>query len=786
MVEFTGERVIPGQVNEDLWNEHLARYAFARRYANGKRVLDAGCGTGYGAAELALSASSVTGVDLDPEAIAFAREHYQSPALRFLASTCTAMPFPNHEFDVIVAFEVIEHLADYRAFLDECARVLRPPGLVIVSSPNRRYYAETRAKTGPNPYHQHEFEADEFVRELGRLFPGVRLLLQNRVESFAFHSALSASEAEAFIGSSDANPEDAHFLIALCSLEAIPEPEAFVYVPKAANLLREREHHVALLEQELDRAKQWLADTQTERDRMIELFREQKEQLEERNRWAAQLGSELTRAGERIVALQNELEKVRSGYESKVLELKEDDRKKTEWALTTSRALDAKSEELAECVRLLETAEATVIERTHWAQKVEAQRQELAAELNRVHASRWLKLGRILRLGPRLISPEIAPEVRTLLTIFWRLVKLVPVLILSPILLLVAACGMAAVDLAGASRKKRLPANRRPATTSASVVIPNWNGRDLLEKYLPSVVEALRGDPANEIVVVDNGSSDGSAQFLRDHFPSIRVLALDRNLGFGGGSNAGFRAAKNDIVVLLNSDMRVEPDFLAPLLEAFTDENVFSVACQIFFSDPNKLREETGLTQGWWENGGLRVRHRADANVQIPYPCFYGGGGSCAFDRSKFLELGGFDELLRPFYLEDTDLGYLAWKRGWKVLYQPRSVVYHEHRGTIGKHFSKSRIDRVLKKNFILFRVEEHSRVAPPGLPFLLHLCGRGSWHSVRRLTGARQFQRTLAGFRAIAGCARIAREGDCDGHGQRYRSVRIDRWPDISAIALP
>ena len=262
---------------------------------------------------------------------------------------------------------------------------------------------------------------------------------------------------------------------------------------------------------------------------------------------------------------------------------------------------------------------------------------------------------------------------------------------------------MVAVDLVSGLRSKQLATDRRPRNSSASVVIPNWNGRDLLEKYLPSVIDALPGDPENEIIVVDNGSEDGSAQFVRERFPSVRLLALDSNLGFGGGSNAGFRAANNDIVVLLNSDMRVAPDFLAPLLDAFTDEKVFAVSCQIFFSDPKKVREETGLTQAWWENGGLRVRHRDDPEIQIPFPCFYGGGGSCAFDRQKFLDLGGFDEILRPFYLEDTDLGFQAWKRGWKVLYQPQSIVYHEHRGTIGKHFSQAAIDRVLKKNFILF-----------------------------------------------------------------------------------
>jgi GT2 family glycosyltransferase/glycosyltransferase involved in cell wall biosynthesis len=293
--------------------------------------------------------------------------------------------------------------------------------------------------------------------------------------------------------------------------------------------------------------------------------------------------------------------------------------------------------------------------------------------------------------------------VKTFLIILWRFVKALPLVLIFPILLLIALAALALVDLASLFRVKKLAPNQRPNSASATVVIPNWNGRDLLSKYIPSIVEALHGNPGNEIIVVDNGSQDGSPEFLREHFPSVRVLALDRNLGFGGGSNAGFRAAKNDIVVLLNSDMRVERDFLAPLLDAFTDETVFSVACQIFFSDPDKLREETGLTQSWWENGALRVRHRDDPAIQVPFPCAYGGGGSCAFDRRKFLELGGFDELLAPFYLEDTDVGYLAWKRGWKVLYQPHSVVYHEHRGTIGKRFSAAQIDLVLKKNFALF-----------------------------------------------------------------------------------
>jgi O-antigen biosynthesis protein len=285
-----------------------------------------------------------------------------------------------------------------------------------------------------------------------------------------------------------------------------------------------------------------------------------------------------------------------------------------------------------------------------------------------------------------------------------RLLWALPLLVLSPIFMAIGALALAITDLVWKLFGRAVACtDTAPRTASASVVIPNWNGKDLLAKYLPSVVAALAGNADNEIVVVDNGSTDGSAEFVRTAFPQVKLVALERNLGFGGGSNAGFRAASNDVVVLLNSDMRVEQDFLAPLLEGFHDPQVFAVSCQIFFSDPRKLREETGLTQAWWQDGSLRVRHRIDPAVDCLYPCFYGGGGSCAFNRRKFLELGGFDHLLAPFYLEDTDLGYLAWKRGWKVLYQPHSVVYHEHRGTIGKRFSEAYIQTVLKKNFALF-----------------------------------------------------------------------------------
>ena len=273
----------------------------------------------------------------------------------------------------------------------------------------------------------------------------------------------------------------------------------------------------------------------------------------------------------------------------------------------------------------------------------------------------------------------------------------------APVLL---ACELAALwltDLVSIFVPKLPPADSPVDRTAVTVVIPTWNGRHHLEANLDSVVMALESYPGSEIVVVDNGSSDGTAAFLHEKYPFVRVLEHQENLGFGGGSNSGFEATLNDVVVLLNNDMRVEKSFLAPLLEPFDDPKVFGVSAQILFSDPNKRREETGVTAARWTQGRLALGHVLDDSIDRPFPIFYAGGGSTAYDRRKFLELGGFDELLRPFYMEDVDVSYLAWKRGWKVLYAGESIVYHEHRGTIGKHFSQGDIQRIVHQNHLLF-----------------------------------------------------------------------------------
>src|SRR5438105_2825421 len=293
LAEFTGERVIPGQVDVDLLNEHLARYTFAARLARGKRVLDAGCGAGYGAAELAHVAQAVMGIDCAVEAVGFAREHYRLPNLQFEQASCTALPHRDSSFDLVVGFEVIEHLENWRDFLREVRRVLAANGQFIVSTPNKLYYTESRGLEGANPFHVHEFDFEEFRGELKSIFPYVSLYLENHVGGVTFQPHEPGNTVEVRVDAGEPAPNESHFFVAVCAHRPQIGNPTFVYVPRAANVLRERERHIALLGRELATKNEWLRKALEEHDSLVAKFREQKEALDESNRWAESLTREL-------------------------------------------------------------------------------------------------------------------------------------------------------------------------------------------------------------------------------------------------------------------------------------------------------------------------------------------------------------------------------------------------------------------------------------------------------------------------------------------------------------
>jgi len=413
LAEFTGERVIPGQVDADLLNEHLARYAFAARLSRRKQVLDAGCGAGYGSAELARSAAGVLGIDSSAEAIAHARAEYAAPNLRFEEGDCTRLSaVADGSIDLVVAFEVIEHLENWRGFLVEARRVLAPSGQFIVSTPNRLYYSETRKEAGPNPFHVHEFEFEEFGKALGEVFPHVSLFLENHAEGVVFQPASAVrfeSSADVRVDDARCAPAESHFFVAVCASRPQTGAPTFVYVPRVANVLREREHHIGLLEVELETKNQWLEKTTAElgqlnadHQNVLGQFRNLIAESEAQNLWAEKLGRELEASGAEIVRLQQENESLRIAAETRIRELEAENEQSAKWALDAEARVKTETDEKVQCLELLQQAEHTVEERTAWAQRLQAEADQLAQQVNQMKESRWVKVGRKFGLGPDL------------------------------------------------------------------------------------------------------------------------------------------------------------------------------------------------------------------------------------------------------------------------------------------------------------------------------------------------------------------------------------------------
>lgn len=256
----------------------------------------------------------------------------------------------------------------------------------------------------------------------------------------------------------------------------------------------------------------------------------------------------------------------------------------------------------------------------------------------------------------------------------------------------------------GLSRRSSPDDSRDRDHRAASIMVLNWNGLGFLRRLLPTLVEAVGhhgGD--HEILLVDNGSDDGSVAYVRQDFPQVRVVQHASNLGFVAGYNAALGQATRDIVILLNNDMEVDRNFLAPLLEPFQDEDVFAVSARISFRDRDRRQEETGFTGAEWHGGRLKFRHDPlpDHGPDLQ-PVLWAGGGSSAVDRRRLLQLGGFSQLYQPFYFEDTALSFEAWRRGWTVLLATGAHVVHAHRGTSGR-LPASWVERIGRRNSHLF-----------------------------------------------------------------------------------
>jgi GT2 family glycosyltransferase len=242
-------------------------------------------------------------------------------------------------------------------------------------------------------------------------------------------------------------------------------------------------------------------------------------------------------------------------------------------------------------------------------------------------------------------------------------------------------------------------------TRPVSVVIPSLDDLDLFERHLPPLLEELaRRSAMDEVVVVDDTGRDVLAQGLA-RWPEVRVVARPENGGFARAMRSGIEAARHELIFAMNPDVLVRRGFLDPLVACLSEDEVWAVVPRILLGGVEERIESWAFLR---EKGGLieldqpALRGAADGRALRLAPVSFAVGGACLYRRADFLATG-FDPLYEPFYWEDIDWSWVGWRAGKRVLYQPASVVEHQHRGTIGRRVPKDFVRAMVERNRLLF-----------------------------------------------------------------------------------
>ncbi|MEA3336429.1 MAG: glycosyltransferase family 2 protein [Chloroflexota bacterium] len=290
----------------------------------------------------------------------------------------------------------------------------------------------------------------------------------------------------------------------------------------------------------------------------------------------------------------------------------------------------------------------------------------------------------------------------------------------------------------------------------ASVIIPNYNGRELLATCLEALRQQSFPPEGFEVIVVDDASSDDSVEFLAERFPEVQVVALTQNSGFVSACNAGVAEARGDVLVLLNNDTEVEPGWLEALVGALmAHPEAGSASSKMLLFDRRDVLHTTGdlmgadgiaRNRGVWE----KDEGQYDEDIWV----FGANGGGAAYRREAWEEAGGFDEGLF-MYLEDVDLAWRLQLLGWKCLFVPEARVYHMVSATGGGSLASYYVGRntiwVIARNWPAALLRKHWR-AITGAQLRIAWEALGAWRGVAaraRLRGQWDGLRGLARARA-------------------------------------
>lgn len=678
---FTGERFIPGKTEASLQAEHEQRYRWARQFAAGKRVVDVACGEGYGSDLLAAVAQDVLGVDIDAATVESARRRYGRANLDFRTGSVTAIPVADASVDLLVSFETLEHVSesDQAAFVGEIRRILKPGGFAIISTPDRVNYSERMDYR--NEFHIHELSRTEFTTLLEQSFARVKIFAQRQEVAMLLSgpgmTTLLPMEAEAALAA------NARYLVALCGDTVLPVAStgSIVFEPDDERYRQQR--RILQLQSEVEELATWGRKLDAE---AIEL----RDEVQRRGEWGLRLDAEIRQKDARILELQEEVRRLgecRGGQEA------------------SAGATQPRSSELQDFVPKMNSDAAREMD-ARWQKGLDAQVRHLQA----------LQQEKIRQIG------ELRRQFDQDQTILARNAKLIRVsdaarsaaslVVRASRFAWLAAPHCTPANLAKFNRKAkteglphamnrvyRFVAERsealrpNPATTQplpsldipacerplVSVIVPVHNQLN----YTVRCLEAIRDNTRSlvyEVIIGDDASTD-ETRMMAQIAPNVRVVRHETNLGFVGNCNAAAKVARGQFLFFLNNDACVQPGWLEPLLDLMRrDQSVGIVGSKLVYPD-GRLQEAGGI---YWRDGSAWNYGRYDDPEKAPYNYVrnadYISGAAIMVRRELWAAVGGFDVRYAPAYCEDADLAFEARRHGYKVLYQPMSVVVH-HEG---------------------------------------------------------------------------------------------------------
>ena len=247
---------------------------------------------------------------------------------------------------------------------------------------------------------------------------------------------------------------------------------------------------------------------------------------------------------------------------------------------------------------------------------------------------------------------------------------------------------------------------------SVTVIVLNWNGKDLTIDCLESL---QRVNYLNfNILVVDNGSTDGSVELLKEKFPEVSILVLEKNLGYAGGNNRGFDSLKHDqpeYVIFLNNDTIVDENFIEPLVkQLLTHKKASQTVPKIYYENDPKLIWYAGGIVNLWTGSiyHLGIRQYDGLAYSKTHKTKYATGCCFCMRYEEFKEFGGFDEAF-PMYSEDVDLSLWIRAAGKQVWFVPNSKIWHKVSASLGGEFSFGKIVRKARGIFLL--IKKHANV---------------------------------------------------------------------------